>query len=205
MWDKSLKHLLLWYLNPLSAKFILWIESEWFARRKKAAPPGLISGSPSIFLLFESLHSMVCFYNSSILPRFMKLVLFSGRWMWLWRGADWVSCLGGWMAAAARCFLAHCFEMTLPVSLSTSAGRARIFIFFLSLSFSLLAFRWAFLSEPFLFLSLSRLSEQGAPTSPLPWSCWSGGWERGMREGGRVHRSSARLVEFCRLPRWASR
>lgn len=30
--------------------------------------------------------------------------------------------------------------------------------------------------------SLPVFSEQGAPTSPLPWSCWGGGWER--REGG---------------------
>lgn len=41
------------------------------------------------------------------------------------------------MAAADLRFLAHCFEMTLPVSLSTRAGRGRIFIFLLSCSFSL--------------------------------------------------------------------
>lgn len=42
------------------------------------------------------------------------------------------------MTAAALRFLAHCFEIILPVSLSTSAGRRRrIFIFSLPCSFSL--------------------------------------------------------------------
>lgn len=39
------------------------------------------------------------------------------------------------MAEAALRFLAHCLEMTLPVSLSTSASRGRIFIFSFSCSF----------------------------------------------------------------------
>lgn len=70
-----------------------------------------------------------CFYNTSVLPHILLSLCYSRRWMWLWHGGDWVSCLGGWMAAAALRFLAHCFEMTLPVSLSRSAGRGRIFIF----------------------------------------------------------------------------
>lgn len=55
--------------------------------------------------------------------------------------------------------------------------------------------------------SLPVFSEQGAPTSPLPWSCWGGGWER--REGGGekgggcggqiIWRSRREAVEFCRL------
>lgn len=38
------------------------------------------------------------------------------------------------MAAAALRFLAHCFKMTLPVSLSTSAARGRISIFSLTVA-----------------------------------------------------------------------
>lgn len=45
------------------------------------------------------------------------------------------------MAALARRFLAHCAEMNLPLSLSTSAGRGRIFISFLSRSSTLGAVR----------------------------------------------------------------
>lgn len=106
------------------------------------------------------------------------------------------------MAAAALRFLAHCFKMTLPVSLSTSAGRERedLYLFFSPSSFSLpshpLRFSAVWRLRLFppspgflcarLFLSLPPslpvFSEQGAPTSPLPWSCWGGGWER--REGG---------------------
>lgn len=136
------------------------------------------------------------------------------------------------MAAAALRFLAHCFEMTLLVSLSTSAGRGRrslSFLFpaprlFLSLSVQCGSSSVFSLSHHPLAASLSfhvSLSEQRAPTSLLPWSCWSGGWElkkdRG-REGGRQGRKEegrngeqivcqARegAVEFCRLPRRASR
>lgn len=68
-----------------------------------------------------------------------------------------------------RCFLAHCAEMNLPLSLSTSAGRARIFI-------------------SFLFPLLDSRCRAAAPpphTHTLPWSCWSGGWEGGEIDGGR--------------------
>lgn len=75
------------------------------------------------------------------------------------------------MAAAALRFLAHCFKMTLPVSLSTSTGRERERIFIFS---SLLPL---FLPPPPPFLSsvaapsfpsLTSLSLR--PSLPLPSS-----------------------------------
>lgn len=135
---------------------------------------------------------------------FIKPALFSRWWMWLWRGGDWVSCLGGWMAVASLRFLAHCLEMTLPVSLSTSAGRGRIFIFFLSCSLSLflslsseiaLSFSLSphprslpgFLSMP-LSLSLPRAgsSHVTASLELLEWGM--GEREKGGREEGKEGR-----------------
>lgn len=88
------------------------------------------------------------------------------------------------MAAVSLRFLAHCFKMTLPVSLSLSAERARIFIIsipapslsstivqqlglfsFLLTSRSLAARRFFFF---FHLLSLSLLYSQSCPPIPPP-------------------------------------
>lgn len=136
------------------------------------------------------------------------------------------------MAAAALRFLAHCFEMTLLVSLSTSAGRGRrslSFLFpaprlFLSLSvqcgsssvFSLSHHPLA-RCQPF-FPCLPLRAASPHVTASLELLEWGMGAEEGQRKGGRQGRKEegrkgeqivcqARegAVEFCRLPRRASR
>lgn len=99
------------------------------------------------------------------------------------------------MAAAAPRFLAHCFKMTLPVSLSMSSGRARIFIFFfarpsLALSPPLWCGSAVFSLPPpgFLSLSLSSRSRE-LPRHRFPGAAGVGdGSERGRRAEGRKGR-----------------
>lgn len=126
------------------------------------------------------------------------------------------------MAAAALRFLAHCFEMTLPVSLSTRAGRGRIFIFFFSSSLLLLSLSVVRqLTSPSLPARLSfhasfslslRSRSRELPRHCLPGAARVGDGRKGggrkevgkerRREGEQiVCQACGEAVEFCRLPR----
>lgn len=133
------------------------------------------------------------------------------------------------MAAVPLRFLAHCSEMTLPVSLSATAGIRRIFIFFSSLLLLSPARQLCLFSSPLtspslsaglslhasrsLFLSQSRSPHVTASPELPEWGM--GEREEGWREAGKEEeeeveekegeqtdcQARGEAEEFCRLPR----